>query len=240
MWRLLSGDWGRLVPAPWLQIALALVAVVCGAVVGVERERREKPAGLRTLVLVCLGSAVFTMVSFVFTTTTGDSGRVAAQIVTGIGFLGAGAIIHGAGSVTGMTTAATIWVTAATGMVVGCGYPGAALGLSLLTRFVLAGIYAWEARFIDPARAAITQLDCDPDHGKTVLRIAKILEDHHVPAPPWHLEAGPEGTVRLRLDLRLSRRRRRELLAELAALPAVREIRDPLEALPTPSKSPAG
>lgn len=234
MWRLLSNDWWRLVPAPWLQIVLALVAVVCGAVVGVERERREKPAGLRTLVLVCLGSAVFTMVSFVFTTTTGDSGRVAAQIVTGIGFLGAGAIIHGAGNVTGMTTAATIWVTAATGMVAGCGYVGAALGLSLLTRFVLAGIYAWEARFIDPARTSITHLDCDPDHGKTALRIAKILEDHHVPAQPWDLEAGPGGTARLRLVLHLTRRRRRELLAELAALPAVREIRDELEALPVP------
>lgn len=83
----MSSDLAKLIPAPWLQITLAGVAVICGAVVGVERERREKPAGLRTLVLVCLGSAVFTVVSFVFTSTSGDSGRVAAQIVTGIGFL---------------------------------------------------------------------------------------------------------------------------------------------------------
>ena len=92
------------VPSPWLAIILVLAAVVCGAIIGAEREQRDKPAGLRTLLLVCLGSALFTMVSFQFTTTTGDSGRVAAQIVTGIGFLGGGAILHSKNSVTGMTT----------------------------------------------------------------------------------------------------------------------------------------
>src|SRR5512133_73116 len=92
------GDLG----APWLEILLALAAVLCGAIVGSERERQDKPAGLRTLILVCLGSAVFTMASYAFTSTTGDSGRVAAQIVTGVGFLGAGAIIHSRTTVSGM------------------------------------------------------------------------------------------------------------------------------------------
>jgi putative Mg2+ transporter-C (MgtC) family protein len=223
---------------PWLQMALALVAVVCGAIVGVERERREKPAGLRTMVLVSLGSAVFTMASFVFTTTTGDSGRVAAQIVTGIGFLGAGAILHGGGTVTGMTTAATIWVTAATGMVVGCGYAGAGLGLSLLTRFVLAGIYIWEARFLDELHESVVELVFDVDNGKTAIRIVKILEDHYVRAPSVDLTATPEGVGRWRLVLKLTRRNRREMLAELAALPAMREIHERLDA--KPASSPPG
>src|SRR6185436_188737 len=131
LWQWVIRDLHSLLPVPWVQIALALAAVVCGAVVGAERERREKPAGLRTLILVCLGSASFTMVSYAFVTTTGDSGRVAAQIVTGIGFLGAGAILHGSGTVRGMTTAATIWAIAATGMIVGIGYAAAGLGLSL-------------------------------------------------------------------------------------------------------------
>ena len=239
MWQDLSGDWGTWIPAPWLQMILALVSVACGAVVGVERERREKPAGLRTLVLVCLGSTVFTLASFVFTTTTGDSGRVAAQIVTGIGFLGAGAILHGGASVTGMTTAATIWVAAATGMVVGCGYAGAALGLSLLTRFVLAGVYAWETHFIDPARTATVQLVCDPDHGKTALRIAQVLEDQQLGTHPVELATGPDGLARGRLVLPLTRRRKRELLAQLADLPAVREIHDQSESK-TASASPKG
>src|SRR6185436_20660760 len=104
IWFWLTANWRGLISSPWLEMALALTAVVCGAAVGMERERREKPAGLRTLVLVCLGSASFTMASFAFVTTTGDSGRVAAQIVTGVGFLGAGAILHGSGMVRGMTT----------------------------------------------------------------------------------------------------------------------------------------
>src|SRR5476649_2584155 len=117
---------------PWIDPILAVMAVVCGMLVGGERQRREKPAGLRTLTLVCLGSAVFTMMSFAFTSTTGDSGRVAAQIVTGIGFLGAGVILHGRNVVTGMTTAALIWMTAAIGMAVGGGYVVGALFLSFL------------------------------------------------------------------------------------------------------------
>ena len=86
-------SWRVLKPAPWVNLALAIMAILCGLIMGAERQRHQKAAGLRTLSLVCLGSAVFTMMSFAFTTTTGDSGRVAAQIVTGIGFLGAGAIL---------------------------------------------------------------------------------------------------------------------------------------------------
>ena len=131
VWRYLTADLHVFLSPPWLQIVLALTSVTCGAIVGAERERREKPAGLRTLILVCLGATTFTLASYAFTSTTEDSGRVAAQIVTGIGFLGAGAILHGTGIVRGMTTAATIWAIAAMGMVVGIGYAGAGLGLSL-------------------------------------------------------------------------------------------------------------
>src|SRR6476620_5710516 len=96
-------DWRELLPNAWAHIVFTAAAVIAGVVIGSERERREKPAGLRTLVLVCLGSAAFTMVSYAFGTTTGDTGRVAAQIVTGIGFLGAGVILHGRTAVSGIT-----------------------------------------------------------------------------------------------------------------------------------------
>src|SRR5277367_6040601 len=137
----LWGSWLAHASLPWIDPLLALVAVVCGILVGGERQRREKPAGLRTLSLVCLGSAVFTMLSFAFTSTTGDSGRVAAQIVTGIGFLGAGVILHGRRMVSGLTTAAIIWVTAAIGMAVGAGYVMAGLGLSLLVNRIMVVIF---------------------------------------------------------------------------------------------------
>jgi uncharacterized membrane protein YhiD involved in acid resistance len=128
--------WGRL-PSPWIEIALTVFAILAGTFLGDERQKREKPAGLRTLVLVCLGATIYTMTGFAFTSASGDSGRVAAQIVTGIGFLGAGVILHGRRLTTGVTTAAVIWVAAAIGMTIGAGYPIAGLGLSFtVNRFL--------------------------------------------------------------------------------------------------------
>ena len=86
----LIGDWHQLLPTPWANIALCLVATACGIVVGAEREKKEKAAGLRTMTLVSLGAAIFTMISVAVAGSQGDPGRIAAQIVTGIGFLGAG------------------------------------------------------------------------------------------------------------------------------------------------------
>jgi putative Mg2+ transporter-C (MgtC) family protein len=121
-----------------LQLDLAvrlLVAAVLGAVIGFEREIHDHPAGMRTHLLVCLGSAVFTVLSiYAFMDPTApagtapvDTSRVAAQIVSGIGFLGAGAIIKYGTSVRGLTTAASLWATAAVGMAVGAGWWAVAL-----------------------------------------------------------------------------------------------------------------
>lgn len=104
------------------QMLLRLViAVVLGALIGYERERKGKPAGVRTHGMVSLGAALFTVVSLYGFPAPGDPARVAAQVVTGIGFLGAGAILHQRGSVQGLTTAASLWVTAAIGVAVGTG-----------------------------------------------------------------------------------------------------------------------
>ncbi|MEM2180418.1 MAG: MgtC/SapB family protein [Nitrososphaeria archaeon] len=95
-----------------------LMSIVFGAVIGLEREITHKPAGLRTHMLVCLGSCIFTIVSLRFGM---DPARVAAGIVTGIGFIGAGTIIAEQGKVVGITTAASLWVTAAIGLTIGIG-----------------------------------------------------------------------------------------------------------------------
>jgi putative Mg2+ transporter-C (MgtC) family protein len=100
------------------------IAAGFGAVIGIERELREQAAGLRTHILVCVGSCLFTIVGAVgFAGPSGsiDPSRVAAQIVTGVGFLGAGAILREGVSVRGLTTAASLWVVAAVGMAVGIG-----------------------------------------------------------------------------------------------------------------------
>lgn len=110
-----------------------LISIALGSVVGIEREISEKPAGLKTNVLICLGSTIFTLLSLKFTGPAIDPARIAAQIVTGIGFLGAGAIMREGEQVTGLTTAATIWVVAAIGMGVGMGYHTLAAVATLAT-----------------------------------------------------------------------------------------------------------
>jgi putative Mg2+ transporter-C (MgtC) family protein len=99
-----------------------ITAAFLGAILGLEREWKNKDAGLRTNILITIGSALFTLMSIELTDgKTGDTSRVAAQIVTGIGFLGAGAIMRTNGGIHGLTTAATIWVNAAIGIAAGGG-----------------------------------------------------------------------------------------------------------------------
>lgn len=118
-----------------------LSAIFFGGMVGYDREKKMKAAGLKTNILICLGATLYTVISLLhvrgFTGGPIDPNRVGAQIVSGIGFLGAGAIIQGRGSVIGMTTAATIWVVAAIGYTIGVGYPVSAGLFSITVLFVL-------------------------------------------------------------------------------------------------------
>jgi putative Mg2+ transporter-C (MgtC) family protein len=118
-------------------------AVVLGGAVGLEREIAGKPAGLRTNILICVGAALITDVSIGITTIperVGDPSRLAAMIVSGIGFIGAGTIMQARGTVTGLTSAATIWVVAAIGITVGAGFYVEAAGAGALVTLVLAGL----------------------------------------------------------------------------------------------------
>src|SRR5438105_4634698 len=144
----------------WEETLLRLaVAALLGAAIGLEREIREHEAGLRTHILVAVGSAVFTIVSAYgfrdFLVNGGsvvraDPTRIAAQIVTGVGFLGAGAIIRQGLSVRGLTTAATLWVVAAIGVAAGAGWYGPALITTLFTILALGPLriaaYKWLGR----------------------------------------------------------------------------------------------
>ena len=118
-----------------------ILAIFLGAVIGLEREISGKAAGLRTNVLICLGAAVFTIISKQMVTgTNGSVARIAAQIVTGVGFLGAGAIIQDRGGVHGLTTAATIWLVASIGMACGAGFYRLAVVTALIAILVLLGL----------------------------------------------------------------------------------------------------
>jgi putative Mg2+ transporter-C (MgtC) family protein len=115
-----------------------LLAAGLGAAIGLEREYRQKPAGLRTNILIAVGSALFTILSDLMGHEAGTADRIAAQIVTGIGFLGGGAILRSGHTIQGMTTAATIWVNAAVGMAAGGGHYMLATFAAGLTLIVLA------------------------------------------------------------------------------------------------------
>jgi putative Mg2+ transporter-C (MgtC) family protein len=147
-------------------------------VIGVEREIKGKPAGLRTNILICVGAALITDVSvnigIVGGARIGDPARLAAQIVSGVGFLGAGTIMQSRGYVTGLTSAATIWVVAALGITVGAGfYLEATLGGGLVT-LVLAGLGHVEYRLRRARRVVTCTVRAKPD--TSLSEISHILE----------------------------------------------------------------
>lgn len=141
-----------MIEPPDAAVLLRLVlAALLGGAVGLERELQEKAAGLRTNILICVGAALFTELSGQLALVdswagTPDPTRISAQIVTGIGFLGAGTIIQSRARVRGLTTAATIWVVAAIGMAVGAGALSLAVGGTVLILLVLVGLGFLERR----------------------------------------------------------------------------------------------
>ena len=131
----------RVVPAFLLRCG---IAALCGGLIGVERELRNKPAGFRTNILICLGASIYMSIGLLIPSEEGvDPTRIAAQVVTGIGFLGAGCIIQSGNDVRGLTSAATIWVVASIGIVAGAGYPvlaTIAANIVLMTLVVLRAV----------------------------------------------------------------------------------------------------
>src|ERR1017187_8211417 len=130
-----------------LDLAVKLIlAVLMGGAIGLERQLAGKASGLRTNIMICLGSALIMDLSMNLGTSfggdvrIGDPGRIAAQVVTGIGFIGAGTIMQSRGAITGLTSAATIWMVAAIGLTVGAGFFTEALGATALVMLVLAGL----------------------------------------------------------------------------------------------------
>jgi len=132
-------------PLQWSGIFTTLF---CGAVVGLERQLSGKPAGIRTSCLICMGTYAFVVAGGAVTGALGDPSRVVGQVVTGVGFLGAGVILTREGAILGVTSAATIWMLAAIGVQAGIGHYPAAIITALLTVFILVGVNLLESSFI--------------------------------------------------------------------------------------------
>ncbi|MEE2674585.1 MAG: MgtC/SapB family protein [Myxococcota bacterium] len=133
----------------WISIG---AAILCGGIVGLERQVRGKPAGVRTSILICLGTAVFIRLGASLAGEMADPTRVLGQLVTGVGFLGAGVMFSREGTVVGVTTAAVVWVLAATGAAIGFGLYAGAVALALVTVVILVGVELLESSVRSLAR----------------------------------------------------------------------------------------
>jgi putative Mg2+ transporter-C (MgtC) family protein len=197
----------------WAEVLLRVgLAGVLGGAIGAERELRERGAGLRTHMLVAVGSALFTLVSaygfgdFDFSTREGivfDPTRIAAQIVTGIGFLGAGAIIRQGLSVRGLTTAATLWVVAAIGLASGAGYYSAAVITTVLVLLALWPLRIVARGLFSRVRAEAGRLLIELRPEESGMALLEVLEQ--TGARPSRLEFEEEGgRRRVAVELELS------------------------------------
>jgi len=221
--------------SPFDLVLRLLVALVLGGAVGLERERLERAAGLRTVTMVSLGSCLFTLLSIYGfgaldnpgapVNLRSDPSRVAAQIVTGIGFLGAGTIFLRRDLVRGLTTAATIWATAAIGMAAAAGQFFAAFFTTLLILVVLMALKPVERRFFRRHLEATVSLSLQrrPDG---VAQVRNALR--RVGAIPQTLvfQEVSEAEDQLELEIDLPPAvTTEELLAQIRALPGVRAVR---------------
>lgn len=205
-------------------------ALVCGILLGMERERKEKPAGLRTILLITVGSALYMFVSALIpfawpwpeSITRSDPARIAAQVVSGIGFLGAGTIIQARGAIHGLTTAAVIWVAAGIGICAGAGYPITAIACT----FVVLGALIC----MDPLRSWLTRRG--PTRAITILapadsltrdRLRYTLEEHDVVTSDVRFE--PDGEdLRIRVHHYARGDAAARLVTSLASIPGVRGV----------------
>lgn len=183
------GDIHKVFPNHWAGVIATLASVFCGGIIGIERQRARKPADMRTLILICLGSAIFTQASILMTVVAGDRSRIAAQIVSGIGFLGAGAIIRERGLIIGVTTGAGIWATAAVGVIIGSGHVAAGVFFALLICGTLAAAKLIDRIAMGPCHFKTLQLEYEPNGGKTRIAIQVILEEHQHNEPARYEEA---------------------------------------------------
>jgi len=180
------------------------LAAVLGASVGLERELREREAGLRTHLLVALGAALFTIVSayawsgWSFSNQSGvvfDPTRIAAQIVTGVGFLGAGAIIRQGLTVRGLTTAATLWAVAAIGMAVGAGYYAAAVLTTVVVIVSLWPLRILAYRLFTRIRPEERPLEIELPSGASAREVLAAVEDLGADVESFQLERSRDGLL---------------------------------------------
>ncbi|MGD0791769.1 MAG: MgtC/SapB family protein [Terriglobales bacterium] len=181
-------------------LARLMLAAMLGGIIGLERQLRHKPAGLRTNMFICFGSAMFTVLSRQLAGTPADSARIAAQIITGIGFIGAGSILHARASVTGLTTAATLFVVAGVGMAAGGGLYLTACFATVIILLALVLLGRMERAFL--LKSFITTYEVTGRNVDAMLReVNRLLDSERLTMHSVHIaSAEPESRMVFAVD----------------------------------------
>jgi|SRR5437588_1450314 len=213
-------SWGWLAAHTVIRLT---VAAILGGVIGLERQLKHKPAGLRTNMFICFGSAMFTILSNELAAEfIGDHTRIAAQIIPGIGFIGAGSILHSRGSVTGLTTAATLFVVASIGMAVGGGLFVPAIFATMLIFLALQMLGYMETRF--HLKPSITTYEVKgEDVAGVVSEVNRILAEEEKEMEALRMR-DVEGLLRLQFGVDGTRQEQAEILRKLRTSRALSSV----------------
>lgn len=216
----------------WDILLRLLIAAGLGAVVGFERERSQQPAGLRTHIILVVGSTLAMTLSinlaiqFQPLVPNGDPARLAAQVISGIGFLGAGAIFRYGVSIKGLTTATSLWTMAVVGLIVGAGHYLVAVGATALILIVLFAVNIVEDRLVNPYLLVTLTLSA-ADHPALIKDLKKVLEKQDVHYVRLTIQKNiRRKTIRIETQLRVHNEEGIEpLMTELSTLHGVRAFR---------------
>lgn len=205
-------------------------SILCGGLIGLERELKDKPAGIKTNILICLGAALYSSISGLVAILhadagqIGDPGRVAAQIVSGIGFLGGGTIIQSRGTILGLTTAATMWVVAAIGIAIGIGHAEVAVVASVVVVGVLVLTTWFEDRVLGRSLKFSIDIIADDSHGRVREAINHALARNDLTLDDFDLTLQGELS-RLTVRYRGHRASHKKFVLDLWGTPGIKEVK---------------
>jgi putative Mg2+ transporter-C (MgtC) family protein len=225
----IPGDWSFIQLLQFLFTRLGL-AIICGGMIGLERELKNKAAGIKTNILICLGATLYASVSVLTSTAHaevgyfGDPSRIAAQIVSGIGFLGGGAIIQARGTIVGLTTAATIWVVAAIGICIGIGHGDIAVASSFMVLLVLIGTTLFEDRVLGRSLSFAVEIVADDPQGHVRQAINQSLAQNNLILDDFDISArGSDSLMMCRYNGH--RGDHKKFVLDLWSTPGIREVK---------------
>jgi putative Mg2+ transporter-C (MgtC) family protein len=205
-------------------------AILCGGLIGLERELKNKPAGIKTNILICLGSAVYSSISILTSLAHssngyyGDPSRIAAQIVSGIGFLGGGTIIQARGTILGLTTAATIWVVAALGICIGIGHYDIAVAMAVIVVLVLVLTNLFEDRVLGRSLTFAVEIVAEDPEGNVRLSINQSLAQNNLVLDDFDLSSrGGDSVMTCRYNGH--RADHKKFVLDLWSTSGIREVR---------------